>query len=137
MQDIVAERRKEFLTTFLTESFSDIHSAIISSAPFIALSVSLMSLFKNLYAISSISSLCCDIIIFARGSNPLLRAISARVRRFGLNGIYISSSSCADQHSSILFFTSPVSFPVSPIEAKIVALRLTMSSSSPFRLKML
>ena len=90
----ISASRWNFLRSVLrTKIFSLIHSAIISRAPCKASSEEKTLLFKYLSAVYSKSSIFCDIIIFAKGSNPASRAVSALVFRFFLKGRYKSSIS--------------------------------------------
>jgi hypothetical protein len=61
--------------------------------------------------------------------SPRSRAIIARVRRFGLNGRYRSSSAALVAHASIFARSSSVSCPCSPIDARIAARRSSSSST--------
>ena len=60
------------------------HSAMMSLAPCKASSVLFTSPCTNFFALLTGDSPVCSINRFAKGSNPLRRAISARVTRFGL-----------------------------------------------------
>ncbi len=71
-----------------THWYSLIHSAIISRAPPRASSILVTSSFVETYLCATSSTLLTvsDIIIFANGSSPLFRAITARVFLLGLKG---------------------------------------------------
>lgn len=115
---------------FLYFALSEIFSAIISKAPWIASSavattLSLLflsssdklSIFTNSWAISLISFFSsCAIIISANGSNPLAFATVALVFFFCLNGLYKSSTSASVSADAIAIVNSSVNFPCSSID---------------------
>ena len=107
-----------FLIYFLRAASSDIPSAIMSSAPFIASSIlftDFSSLINASACFSTVPLKFPSKIISARGFNPFSNAIVALVLFLGLKGLYMSSTSVRDSAFSNDFTISSVSFPCSSI----------------------
>ena len=94
--------------------------AIMSIASLIAVSASFTSYSSLRYLRASSgtgAAASLDMIYVASPSNPFSLAIIARVRLFGLYGLYISSTATTVSACSILARSSSVSFPCDSIEA--------------------
>ena len=72
----------------IATSFSFIHSAMISLAPFSASATVKTSAFRKLSAFASGSFSYCFIIIFAKGSRPFSMAAAARVFLLGFDNFF-------------------------------------------------
>ena len=107
------------LIQVLISASSDISPAMISSASLIAVSASFTSCssFKYLSASSRTETVAsCDMIYVASPSSPFSLAIIARVRLFGLYGLYISSTATTVSACSSLARSSSVNFPWDSID---------------------
>ena len=104
----------------------------MSIAPAIAsslLSTSFSASIKSSEILSILSFGFCARIISASGASPFSFAIVALVRRFGLNGRYISSSSDNVTAFSIDFAISTVKFSCSSIKRNISSFLSSISST--------
>ena len=124
---------------FLYLALSEMPSAIISNAPWIASSevattLSLLALSSSdklsmlikSFAISSIGRVSSWAkIISANGSNPLAFATVALVFFFCLKGLYRSSTSASVSADAIATVNSSVSFPCSSIDLITSSLRVS------------
>ena len=135
LEDITDSLSKYSRMAERAEASSEILSAMMSRAPARAAEASGTSLsaFANFEASASQSPASSN-MKSASGSRPRSFAIEARVRRLGLKGRYMSSSSVSVSAASIFDSSSEVSCPRSPSEffmdLRLSSTALSLSSQS-------
>ena len=113
-----------------TEAVSLSLSAMMSRAPASASSTE-ATLSPTYFCASAAGSVNATLyILSAKGSRPASLATVARVRRFGLYGRYISSSSRLSTQSSMRLRSSSVIAPACPIASRTVSLRFSISANT-------